>query len=81
MNLKTSESHKRKKLVGPKGTREDSAGNQCRCARCGGAMIFERFLATMEIFHAWRCLNCGEIMDPVVQKNREQVMAQKKQAV
>ncbi|MCL1925623.1 MAG: hypothetical protein FWF95_00610 [Syntrophorhabdaceae bacterium] len=51
-----------------------------KCDRCGGSMIFERFQATMEIFYAWRCVNCGDIMDPVVQKNRELVMAQKKQA-
>jgi len=78
MDLKTRESNKRKKLAGSKG---NSADNPGKCARCGGAMIFERFQVSMEIFYAWRCLNCGDIMDSVVQKNRELVMSQKKQAV
>jgi late competence protein required for DNA uptake (superfamily II DNA/RNA helicase) len=55
--------------------------NRMRCPRCDGAMVFERFQATMEVFYAWRCLNCGEIMDPVVAKNREQERNQKKKAV
>ncbi len=44
-------------------------------------MVFERFQATMEIFYAWRCVNCGEIMDTVVAKNRELDRTQKKKAV
>ena len=52
-----------------------------KCLRCGGAMVFERFQATVEIFYAWRCVNCGDIMDQVVAKNRELDQAQKKQAV
>jgi len=78
MNSKTKGNHSRKRLAGPKGSRADSPCCQrMKCARCGGAMIFERFQATMEIFYAWRCVNCGDIMDQVVQKNRELVMAQK----
>jgi len=53
--------------------------SRMRCPRCDGAMVFERFQATMEVFYAWRCLNCGEIMDPVVAKNRE--LERKKKAV
>lgn len=82
MNTKTRGSHKRKKLAGLKDSHADSSGNQhMKCARCDGAMIFERFQATVEIFYAWRCVNCGDILDPVVQKNRELVMTQKGQAV
>jgi DNA-directed RNA polymerase subunit RPC12/RpoP len=55
--------------------------NRMRCPRCDGAMVFERFQATMEVFYAWRCLNCGEIMDPVVAKNREQERNPKRKAV
>jgi uncharacterized protein with PIN domain len=55
--------------------------NRMRCPRCDGAMVFERFQATMEVFYAWRCLNCGEIMDPVVAKNRELERNQKRKAV
>lgn len=55
--------------------------HRMRCPRCDGAMVFERFQATMEVFYAWRCLNCGEIMDPVVARNRELERSQKKKAV
>ena len=41
-----------------------------RCPRCNGAMVFERFQDMLDLFYAWRCLNCGEIVDPVVAKNR-----------
>ena len=42
-----------------------------RCPRCDCAMVFERFQDMVELFYALRCLNCGEIVDPVVAKNRE----------
>ena len=42
-----------------------------RCTRCDGAMGFERFQDMLTLFYAWRCVNCGEIVDPVVSKNRE----------
>jgi len=44
-------------------------------------MVFERFQDMLELFYAWRCLNCGEIVDPVVAKNREPARGPKKKAV
>lgn len=41
-----------------------------RCYRCNGAMVYERFQDMLDMFYAWRCLNCGEIMDSVVARNR-----------
>ncbi len=41
-----------------------------RCPRCNGAMVYERFQDMLAVFFAWRCLNCGEIVDPVVVRNR-----------
>jgi RNase P subunit RPR2 len=41
------------------------------CQRCNGLMVRERYddlklgSAGYEVF-AWRCLNCGEIVDPVI---------------
>ncbi len=41
------------------------------CRRCNGLMVRERYddlelgSAGYEVF-AWRCLNCGEILDPVI---------------
>ena len=53
-----------------------------RCPRCDGAMVFERFQDMLTLFYAWRCVNCGEIVDPVVSKNREPVRGgTKKKAV
>lgn len=40
------------------------------CPRCGGAMIPERCHEMLAVFYAWRCLNCGEMVDPVVERNR-----------
>jgi len=52
-----------------------------RCPRCDGAMVFERFQDMLTLFYSWRCLNCGEIVDPVVSKNREPARGTKKKAV
>jgi DNA-directed RNA polymerase subunit RPC12/RpoP len=52
-----------------------------RCPRCDGAMVFERFQDMLTLFYAWRCVNCGEIVDPVVSKNRESARGTKKKAV
>jgi DNA-directed RNA polymerase subunit RPC12/RpoP len=53
-----------------------------RCPRCDGAMVFERFQDMLTLFYSWRCLNCGEIVDPVVAKNREPARgSNKKKAV
>jgi len=38
-------------------------------SRCDGAMVFERFQDMLTLFYSWRCVNCGEILDPVVSKN------------
>ncbi|NWF94076.1 MAG: hypothetical protein HXY46_14340 [Syntrophaceae bacterium] len=41
-----------------------------RCDRCGSAMIQEKFYGPQEHFHGWRCIFCGEIIDPVILQNR-----------
>jgi hypothetical protein len=51
-----------------------------RCPRCNGAMVYERFQDLLDLFFAWRCLNCGEIVDPVVAQNREPEKRYKKRA-
>lgn len=52
-----------------------------RCPRCNGAMVYERFQDMLERFHAWRCVNCGEIVDPVVARNRGSEKKAKKRSV
>ncbi len=42
------------------------------CERCGGMMVRDRFLD--EIGRAgqliWRCITCGDIIDPIILINR-----------
>jgi len=46
-----------------------------RCSRCGGLMSFEQFVnAEVErgpwSYEGWRCIYCGEIIDPLILLNR-----------
>ena len=52
-----------------------------RCPRCSGAMVFERFQDMLDLYYAWRCVNCGRIVDPVVERNREPEKKPKRRAV
>ena len=52
-----------------------------KCPRCNGAMVYERFQDMLQVFFAWRCLNCGEIVDTVVAQNRGMEKKPKKRAV
>jgi hypothetical protein len=45
------------------------------CHRCHGAMALERFCDLYDetgqlCFMGWRCLSCGEVIDPVIVRNR-----------
>ena len=47
-----------------------------RCGRCDGLMVLDRFLDVYgDAGHlwcrGWRCLSCGEIVDPVILVNRQ----------
>ncbi len=42
-----------------------------KCDRCGGMMAYEKFYHGTEQFWGWRCLYCGEYIDPVVCENRQ----------
>ena len=46
------------------------------CIRCDGLMVMDRFDDVRDDtghynFHAWRCLVCGEVIDPVIISNRQ----------
>jgi len=46
-----------------------------RCHRCQGRMIQDNFIDVHDDtgildFQGWRCLNCGNIVDPVIGKHR-----------
>ena len=45
------------------------------CERCRGLMVVDRFTDLLDetgqiTFRGWRCVCCGEIVDPVIVTNR-----------
>lgn len=48
-----------------------------KCHRCGSIMAYERFYAPHDHFSGWRCILCGEIIDPVILQNRQTKMNSK----
>jgi hypothetical protein len=34
-------------------------------------MIYDKFYGSQEQFWGWKCLICGEIVDPVILENRQ----------
>jgi hypothetical protein len=43
---------------------------EMKCSRCHREMVYEKFHALHECFWGWRCIFCGEIIDPVIWENR-----------
>ena len=46
------------------------------CRRCQGCMARDHFLDLQESggewwLQGWRCINCGHVFDPVLEKNRQ----------
>ncbi len=35
-----------------------------------GAMVYDKFYGSQEQFMGWKCLICGEIVNPVILENR-----------
>jgi hypothetical protein len=46
-----------------------------KCLRCRGVMIHDKFYGSQGQFQGWKCLICGEIVDPVVLENRQLMRA------
>ncbi len=47
-----------------------------QCPRCKGVMVQDVFEDLMDdtgslFFKGWRCITCGEILDPIIATNRE----------
>jgi transposase-like protein len=43
------------------------------CPRCDSMMVkdvFEDLGDTFTQFNGWRCISCGEILDPIIESNR-----------
>jgi ribosomal protein L37AE/L43A len=41
-----------------------------KCPKCTGLMFVERFADYYLTFHAWKCINCGAIMDQTILSNK-----------
>ena len=41
------------------------------CPKCKGLMQLERFSDFFLIFYAWKCINCGAIIDKTIANNRK----------
>jgi hypothetical protein len=41
-----------------------------KCSHCNSAMNYQKFYNTQGYFWGWRCICCGEILDPVILENR-----------
>lgn len=45
------------------------------CPKCNGLMMMERFSDFFLIFYAWKCINCGSIVDRTITANRRKSLA------
>ena len=52
------------------------------CPKCKGMMMLERFSDFFLVSYAWKCMNCGAIIDRTISKNRRKSLsAQESQTV
>src|ERR1700745_1340096 len=42
-----------------------------QCGKCKGLMVRERFSDYFLIVYAWKCINCGAIVDPTITHNQK----------
>jgi len=49
------------------------------CPKCHGSMAYEKFIGKEEQFKGWRCVNCGEIIDSVIEENRKGIQEKTKE--
>ena len=46
------------------------------CPKCKGLMMMERFSDFFLIFYAWKCINCGSIIDRTIVANKRKSLAE-----
>ncbi len=47
------------------------------CPKCRGFMHLERMSDFFLVFYAWKCINCGALIDKTIASNRRKCMAPK----
>jgi len=45
------------------------------CPKCKGLMMLERFSDFFLVFYAWKCVNCGAVIDRTISNNRRTSLA------
>ena len=45
------------------------------CPKCKGLMMLERFSDFFLVFYAWKCVNCGAVIDRTISNNRKNSLA------
>jgi hypothetical protein len=51
------------------------------CPKCKGFMELERFSDFFLVFYAWKCFNCGAIIDRTIAENRRKSLEGKLEKV
>jgi len=46
-----------------------------KCPKCTGMMMLERFSDFFLVFYAWKCINCGSMIDRTISNNRRKSLA------
>jgi hypothetical protein len=56
------------------------SGGIMDCPKCKGLMMMERFSDFFLIFYAWKCINCGSIVDRTIAANKRKSLAELEQS-
>jgi ribosomal protein L37AE/L43A len=59
----------------PTAVNEATQEEKMECPKCKGLMMLERFSDFFLIFYAWKCINCGAIIDRTISANRRKSLA------
>ena len=55
----------------------NEGGTIMDCPKCKGLMMLERFSDFFLVFYAWKCINCGAVIDRTISNNRRNSLAAK----
>jgi len=50
--------------------KSDKKKDEMHCQRCNARMAFDKFYGQDSYFFGWRCISCGDILDPVILLHR-----------
>lgn len=50
--------------------KSDKKKDEMHCQRCNARMAFDKFYGRDSYFFGWRCISCGDILDPVILLHR-----------